>query len=425
MTSRILLAATLLAAGVLLGRPAAALDGAVPLPPEGAPAPVAAPAEPTEEQLQTEAEFRQGLLAVAAGQYDDAAQIFDDILARDPDLVRVRLELARALFLAGDQDDRARFQFERVLAGDLPEAVKQNVERFLDAIRQRRSWTLEAEVAIVPDSNINGGANSREVNIGGLPFFLNESSAKKSGVGLLTSVNGSYRFNLPGRWRFQTQGAYSQHSYDDRQYDDSILSWGAGPRYLFERGEIGLAFVGYYRWLGLDPYSMSLGAQLTGNYLLTRRLRIEATTRIAEVSSYLPGGREGPTYDASLTLRYALSPRVLVYASVDTLREDFDAAALADTTAGVSAGIYGDLPWGFSAGASYRYGETDYDGVQPIFNTDRKDTNWQVSTTLLNRKINVWKVTPIFRYTHVNNQSNLSIYEYSRDIYEIGLTKEF
>ena len=56
-----------------------------------------------------------------------------------PGVVRVRLELARALFLKGE-NDLSRRHFEHVLAGNPPAPVLANVRRFLAEIRARRRW---------------------------------------------------------------------------------------------------------------------------------------------------------------------------------------------------------------------------------------------------------------------------------------------
>jgi hypothetical protein len=45
-----------------------------------------------------------------------------------PDLTRVRLELARALYACGAYD-QARFHFERALGEDPPAAARSNIER--------------------------------------------------------------------------------------------------------------------------------------------------------------------------------------------------------------------------------------------------------------------------------------------------------
>ena len=71
---------------------------------------------------------------------DEAIATLRAILVDRPELVRVRLELARAFFYK-EEDSLARRHFERVLAGDVPDAVKANVQRFLSQIRARRRWT--------------------------------------------------------------------------------------------------------------------------------------------------------------------------------------------------------------------------------------------------------------------------------------------
>src|SRR5215831_914058 len=65
--------------------------------------------------------FLSGALYSLTGHYREAAEEFRLMLARDPTLLRPRLELARALFLAR-QYNAARYHFEQVLASPLPPA---------------------------------------------------------------------------------------------------------------------------------------------------------------------------------------------------------------------------------------------------------------------------------------------------------------
>ena len=65
-----------------------------------------------------EARFLIGLRDLETGKPDKAIEAFSAILAADPTLIRVRLELARAYF-AAEKWDRARQEFFIVLSGDL------------------------------------------------------------------------------------------------------------------------------------------------------------------------------------------------------------------------------------------------------------------------------------------------------------------
>lgn len=383
-------------------------------------------AAPSAELLAIEARFRAALAAIDAKDYATAVDLLDGILAAHPDLVRVRLELARALFLTGDDDARSQAQFERVLAGDLPDAVRQNIQTFLRKIRSRRVWTLTGSFGIAPDSNINAGPSSPNVSIGGLPFQLNDAATQKSGVGIVASVGGSYRITLSERWRIQTGASVYQRLYRDKDFDDSIAQWQAGPRYLFDRGEAGLAFVGYYRWYGLERYARALGGRLDGAYLLTDRLRLEAGLQLRHVAYFNLHNDDGLETDLDVTLRYAVTPSLLTYVTVLKGFDDAHEKRLRNDSQALTLGSYADLPYGLSVGLSLRYEETDYHG--PFFSgltAYRRDHNRQGSVLLLSRDLKLLGAVPTFRYTRVENSSSLDFFDYHRNLFEIGLTQDF
>ena len=138
--------------------------------------------------------FLLGLAATGAAQQPDIAEAERDALLDEaiaafrtmlidrPDLVRVRLELARAFFLKG-QDNLSRDHFERVLAGNPPQEVAANVRRFLSEIRARRRWSMYLSTAVAPDTNIGGASDERIIYIRGLPFRRDAEDLTTSGVG--------------------------------------------------------------------------------------------------------------------------------------------------------------------------------------------------------------------------------------------------
>ena len=118
--------------------------------------------------------FLSGALYAMKGRYRDAAEEFRLMLARDPTLVRPRLELARALFLAREYN-AARYHFEQVLASPLPDMVRANVLTYLTLIRERvPSFAFSFD--IVADSNPKQATSTQIVEIGGLLYQLNQSA---------------------------------------------------------------------------------------------------------------------------------------------------------------------------------------------------------------------------------------------------------
>ena len=108
------------------------------------------PAAPERDE-RTDLLFRLGLTALAVAErtdndderwemYDKAIEAFRAILVNHPELVRVRLELARTFYLSG-QDGLARRNFELVLASGPPPPVAANIHKFLAVMRARKRWS--------------------------------------------------------------------------------------------------------------------------------------------------------------------------------------------------------------------------------------------------------------------------------------------
>ena len=169
---------------------------------------------------------------------DAAIPALRRLLVNEPGLVRVRLELARAFFLKGE-DTLATRHFEQVLAGKPPAPVVLNVNRFLAQMRARKRWSVRVGVALAPDGNV--GASSRERTIlidtplGRLPFTLNEDNAPKSGIGLSVWAGGEYQYPLEDRWRLRAGADISRREYRSDEFDQMTVSGHVGPRWLIGR----------------------------------------------------------------------------------------------------------------------------------------------------------------------------------------------
>ena len=123
---------------------------------------------PSDEQEEIERLFLLGVAESRLGLPRSAAQRFEAILALQPGLTRVRLELARVYHALG-RDDKARFHFRASLADRLPSSVKDAVESYLNQIDARKRWSASLSVSILPESNPAKRTDSREIRIGGGP----------------------------------------------------------------------------------------------------------------------------------------------------------------------------------------------------------------------------------------------------------------
>ena len=172
---------------------------------------------PPERDDRTTILFRIGMTALAASEradsdearrelYDKAIAAFRLILVNRPELIRVRLELARTFFLKG-QDGLARRHFELVLAGGVPPVVAANIRRFMNAMQTRKRFTGYFGAAVAPDSNLNAASESEIIYIdtafGRLPFQRQGDFGARSGLGVSVWGGGEYQHPLSQRLRLR------------------------------------------------------------------------------------------------------------------------------------------------------------------------------------------------------------------------------
>ena len=175
------------------------------------------------EQLDITEADREALLA-------DAITALRTILIDRPDLVRVRLELARAFFLNRD-DGLARDHFERVLAGNPPPPVVANVRLFLDSIRARRRWSTYLGVALLPSTNIGRDPHENTIiTIPGLPDFpFRPDETRKSGVGISVWAGGEYHYLLSERVRLLLGSRRNLAAIPGERVRSDIFIWTCRP----------------------------------------------------------------------------------------------------------------------------------------------------------------------------------------------------
>jgi outer membrane protein len=361
----------------------------------------------------TEVLFLNGLVALGQKQFDRAADTYRRILDQRPGLARVRLELARTLFEKGD-DEGARYHFERTLSAGLPPVVESNVRRFLNAIRQRRNWSLEVGLGVVPDSNINTGTNQPTVTIAGLPFDLSTDAREKSGVGLQLSAAGTKTVVLTPEWQVRAFASVLRRDFAESRYDDMTARFGLGPRYLFPRGEVGVAYLHSERQFGNDSLNRADGVRVDGYWQFAPRLVAEATLERQRFDYPTLRGRNGDVLWTFEGLRYLIGPDQSVLVGVDYYNDHAEDPVLRNRAIGGLLGHYRDWPLGLTTALTGRIARTEYDAVQPLFGRYRDDrlTTWSVALT--KRDWSVFEFVPTLSFTAFDNRSSIDFFTFRR-----------
>ncbi len=399
--------------------------------------------------------FRRGVAAVEQSQQpglpeknreqllDAAIAVFHAMLVRQPGLVRVRLELARAFFLK-EEDRLARRHFEQVLAGNPPAGVALNVNRFLNRIRARKRWSLRVGMALAPDTNIGAGSDERiiYIDVGGqrLPFTRDAEELTTSGIGLSAWLGGEYQLPLGGsatgpgasQWRLRAGGDISRKEYKESRFDQTVVAGHVGPRWLIGRGsEVSLLLAGLHQWTGKaleEPSHHDIGLRIEGKHRVNFRTTLNARASRLERRYDTVEGRDGPTTEISLGAGWLASPTVRVDASLGWGRERPETERWRNTRRWGRIGATAVLPWGFTVGGSGALRWTDYEGSWLPFvegGGERRDLTRTIRLFAHNRALTVQGFSPQVSVTQEQRSTNAQLHDYERTFGELRFVRLF
>ena len=361
---------------------------------------------------------------------DEAIVSLFAVLIDQPGLVRVRLELARAFFYKGE-DSLSRRHFERVLAGDVPDAVKANVQRFLSQIRARRRWTAYLGASLVPDTNIGGASDDEiiylEVFGAELPFTRSPEDLPTSGVGASLWTGGGYEHPLTNRLRLRAGVDLAHRDHAGRRFDDTHLALHAGPRWLADpRTELSVLANANRRWLGGSVEHDAAGARIEAHRRLTDR--VWASVHASWLDHDYRGGTEqdGPVVDLLLSGTWRVRPTVSFSSAIGYSEQRAHAARFENRSRRVRAGLDVALPRGFSMGGSAQVRWTDYPDYQ-FFGAsfEREDRTRTLSLSLHKRDFTLYGFSPQLVVTHERRDSNAQALDSVGNRAELRLVRQF
>ena len=397
-----------------------------------------------EGSADEQALFLIGLAAIGASQQagvsdegretllDAAIASFRTMLVRQPGLVRVRLELARAFFLKGE-DDLARRHFKQVLAGDVPPSVAANVRRFLNEISARVRWRYHVGFALAPDSNIGASSAERIIYIpfGGvdLPFVRNAEELTTSGIGVSVWGGAEYQVPLADRLRLRAGGEAARREYERSEFDQLVLAAHLGPRWLVDREtEASLLASAGQRWTGTVPDNRQLGARLeVGRRLsqsVTAFLRASWHNRRYRTQTHL----DGPVLDASLSGAWVVTPTVRTNLSLGYGQERARSQRDRNRSRWLGAGVSVTLPLGFTVGGGGGLRWTDYGrGWFPHVPDDgaRKDRTRSLRASVHNRAFTLFGFSPELVVVREERATNAQLHDYERTRGELRFVQQF
>jgi tetratricopeptide (TPR) repeat protein len=365
--------------------------------------------------------FLSGMLHAQAGRFDQAAQEFRLMLARDPGLIRPRLELALSLQKSGDRQG-AKYHYEQVLAAGLPAPVMDNIYRQLGDIREREP-SVRMTLELSSDSNPKQATHNRVVYIGGQPYALNENSRAELIWGLAGTANVHWPLASDPSWFAHAYGEL--YEYPGRALDTQYGLATLGKRFEWGRHHISLEAGGHaYLRQGEKQYD---GGAVSGTGFLRVSPQLALTGDVSLKTLTYP---DLPYLSGSMTYLGGMA----IYVPKSTQRWDFGVgvthyqareAAYTYTQPGITARFMHEWPGGWITGVKAQALLAGFDAPDPFFGEVRRDRECRLEFDVLNRKLKWWSFSPRLLVGYTWRDSNLELYDYKRAYGRIGLTREF
>jgi len=386
------------------------------------------PSEQNEKPLLDEY-FQKAKQAESRGNSDQAIEAYKQMLAIDPSLSGVRLDLA-LLYQKDKQYHNAKDIYEAVLKNNPPENVKNNVNlmlSFINALLNQHDFSGSISIGDNWDSNANSAAGSNQITFSGVSIPLDPTSqgAKDNQVFLSASLSYAYKFNNPDDkdisplWR-TTATYYQTEQANLDNLNLILLSLRTGPEFDFRKHNTNLSFGAGYNYIKLDSheYLYVTYGDASIKYRMTDRLSFqldgvhEHRHFINSPTSTVLTEKTGTANQAGIKGTYIISSKDVLSAGV-TWREEDTNRIYNDFSSTDYTGSYTRvLPWDSFAVTTLGLKKSNYDGPDPLVSPTlvRDDNDRNVSFTL-GRKFGS-SLSATLGYTFRKVESNIQNFDY-------------
>jgi len=376
--------------------------------------------------------FWFAISAFRSGDPESAIRKFKEMLAIDPGLSRVRLELATA-YIGTGQYDLARQELEEVLESSPPESVRKNIEKLqavLDSKTRKLFPHARLSTGIQYDSNVSTGPDRETVGVpGGGTIRLGSSQKALSDTVFVLDFAGNALYDLKDRGglMWNTEGSFYQtHNFDFHQFDFTNLRVTTGPWYAGKKGILKIPVAFAHNVFGHDPLFDTVYIRPSYEHFFSKKISLRGVFTYAS-ESYDQAFRKGlDNINRIFTFNpnfYLNNRRDLV--SVDLTYENKNANAIQWSYNALNFGVsyYSRFRKAWEFFASYRYFDRDYKGPAPLWSYHREDTRHNFYS-VLSRDIRKHLTASVY-FNWIENDSNADLYDFDKTILGFNLGVKF
>ncbi len=365
--------------------------------------------------------YAKGLLAHSKGQFDKAINYYREIIAHNPEMSAVRLDLATALY-ANHQRVAARDQFNKLQSEPLPPNIAEQVKQTILHIDREQDWQWNANFYFRHERNINNAPKEREVKYGDGKVT---TPKPEKAQGIHFDIGASKRFNLKGNFYSNLQADLSSDLFwNNHQYDDVSAQLGVGLGYQTARFVAEVQPFVKKRFYGTDPYSVSYGASVFESYQFTPRFKLSNNWSWEYEKFDTRKHLNGQRHFVGLSAFFMRNSQQYWLAGINFYNKEARDQDDAFVRKGVYVGLGQEWQGGLSSRLILSFGKRDYKGGD-LFNIKRSDKDYSAKLSLWHRNWHWLGITPRLVLSWNKTKSNHFLYNTQENKVNIEFSKSF
>lgn len=396
-----------------------------------------APTTPAQAEQSDHSElvavFETARLARAQGRYADAIPVLRDLLRQVPDDAGVREELGYVLLLDG-QYAAAQYHFQ-ILAARTPNGARRTLYRsVLGRIVSERPVGVRLVFALVPSSNLNGGADGNTFDTALGTFEINDASRAQEGWKMSVGLAGYLRHAFSARDLVQLDWSATHTRSDaDLIEDTRDLSLTVTWQRVFERAH-SFASVGVSERRSSSDLRNRVRFEVGAFHALGQRGTVrwsytQSQTDFEKQSAAgrfeKDQGRSGPLRLLNLRHIWQLPRAQSVWFGLQLEDNDPERASQRYDGRILQLGGSKRFPGGLSMDGVLSYGARDFTGNFGLQAFPRRDSFLEMSISAQHDRINWQGFAPRLTCTARQNRSNISFFTATTQECGFQLTRGF
>lgn len=376
-------------------------------------------------------QFLYATLAASIKDHAKAAEAYEDILEENPNLPRIKLDLALS-YIYLNRFSEAQRLLQEVLKGDVPPEVRKNVQPMLDKCEEElKTHRLQGSFAVGMHSDTNPASAPASGQIAirfagqDLNFTLDNNARRRSDVQIFSSLAATHDYRPLSQplddaelgWRTTGSLYKSEYNHND-PLNLSIVNMQTGPTFTGLDNKLNVQLGMGYTHILLDntTFQKSFQGNIAAQYLLsdTTQIRGFIEQQRRTFSNTDETGildiRDGHMQSVAIGATHALTQKDIVDADLRVMNEDTKRNFLDSTRTIVSAGYTRQFDDDWFARTGVEYSAMNFHASDPSISLKSREDHERSGSLTVGKSFD--NITATMGYEYRDVTSNITNFEF-------------